>query len=98
MPAMVMAAPVILSQVKVSPRVSQATRPAIGGVRYANGAERAIPRTLFTQVHISQPKKFAPITPHTMPIHTVAGRCAIGAEANGTAVNTTMSGAEKNRV
>ena len=53
---MVTAAPAIFSQVKVSPSVSQAMTPAIGGIRYMNGALRATPRTLLTQVHISQPK------------------------------------------
>ena len=37
---MVTAAPPSLSQVNASPSVSHATSPAIGGVRYANGAAR----------------------------------------------------------
>ena len=53
---MVTAAPRSFSQVNVSPRVSQAMTPATGGMRYMKGALRATPRTLFTQVHISQPK------------------------------------------
>src|SRR3954469_769803 len=55
-PAMVMAAPASLSGVNTSPSVSQATTPAMGGMRYWNGAQRARPRTLFTQLHASQPK------------------------------------------
>jgi len=54
---MVIAAPAILSQVKVSPSVSQAITPATGGIRYMKGALRASPRTLLTQAHAIQPRK-----------------------------------------
>src|ERR1041385_5048364 len=54
-PAMVIAAPAVFSHVNVSPRVSHAITPATGGMRYMKGALRAMPRTLFTQVHASQP-------------------------------------------
>ena len=52
-----LAPPTIFAQVKVSPSVSHAMTPATGGIRYMNGALRAMPRTLLTHVHTSQPQK-----------------------------------------
>ena len=79
---MVTAAPRIFSQVKVSPSVSQAIRPATGGIRYMKGALRATPRTLLTQVQSSQPtnehttsaQKIAAHTGGNSYISTVWGR------------------------
>src|ERR1700682_3023976 len=97
-PAIVTSAPAILSQVNDSPSVSQAITPAIGGIRYWKGAVRATPRTVLTQVHISQPQNDETTMPQKSPAHTAGGRVLKGVCKKAGSVKTNIRGAEKSSV
>src|ERR1700682_4270022 len=97
-PAIVTSAPAILSQVNDSPSVSQAMIPAIGGIRYWKGAVRATPRTVLTQVHISQPQNDETTMPQKSPAHTAGPRSLKRSSRNEENVKASMSGAEKSSV
>src|SRR4051812_48540219 len=95
---MVTTAPTTFSQVKTSPSVNQAITPATGGMRYMKGALRAMPRTLFTQVHASQPTKEHTTSAQNSPAQT-AGRSAENCTSprNGQ-VSGSITGIEKSSV
>src|SRR5262252_9596110 len=97
-----MAAPVIFSQVKVSPSVSQAITPATCGMRYMKGALRAMPRTLFTQVHESQPTNEQTTSAQKSPAHTATPSEPPCSEprspANDDQVRGSITGMEKSSV
>src|SRR5256885_1371553 len=90
-----MPAPAILSHVKCSPSVSQATMPAIGGGRYINGAERAIPRTWFTHAHTSQPPTEERTIAQKRPNHTIGESRPRSAATRLGIVRGTIGGAPK---
>lgn len=95
---MVTAAPAIFSHVNDSPRVSQAMTPATGGIRYMNGALRATPRALFTQVQSIQPTNEETTSAKKSAAQTAGVKALRAMPASEGAVNTSMSGAEKSRV
>src|SRR5213075_639445 len=97
-PGMVIAAPAIFSQVKVSPRVSQAITPATGGIRYMKGALRATPRTLFTQVQSSQPTNEQTTSAQNSAAQTAGPKLASRNSLRNGKVKASMTGIEKSSV
>src|SRR4051812_37286488 len=97
-PAMVTAAPSNFSQVKLSPSVSQAENPAIGGMRQLNGADRATPRTAFTHPHAIQPRNDERTSAQNIPRHTSSVSFVVSMLRKLPRLTSRIGGAEKSSV